>query len=178
MKKTLFTCIAAGFLAWVALQPGPATAEPRAREPVSWPMLPGETLRALAAHIYPKDRAMQQHFIRATLRLNADVLAGHAADQPFEQGMEILLPDLYELSRYATPAPPAARKARPAAAAPAPAVAADAPVSAVELDNLQKRNQGRRQELETLNQRLRVLESEAAKMQETIQQNRAALPRQ
>lgn len=177
MNKMLSRCIAAGLLAWAVLQPGWAAADQHARELVSWPMFPGETLHALAVQIYPKDRAMQQHFIRATLRLNADVLAGHAADQPFAQGMDILLPDLYELSRHATPARPAARKARPAPSAPA-AVPTETPVSAGELSNLEKRNLARRQQLEELNARLRTLESEAARMQETIQQNKAALPQQ
>lgn len=178
MRKTLFTYIAASFLAWIALPPGQAVAEQPMRELVSWPMLPGETLRELAALIYPKDRAMQQHFIRTTRRLNADVLAGHGVDQPFEQATDILLPDLFGLSRYATQPKPATRKTRPMATVPAPAVVTEEPALAAELSNLEERNKQRRQELEALNQRLRTLEAEAANMQKAIQENKAALPQQ
>jgi flagellar motility protein MotE (MotC chaperone) len=185
MKKTLFAFFTTFLLAYATLQPHVALAAGHESEPVLWPMLPGESLWELAALFYPKSKAMQKHFIDATLRLNAETLAGHSADQPFEQGAEILLPDLYDLSSQAPKAPslkPAVRKVQPVApatSAPAPSapVGTAAPASPAEVGNLEKRNQERRQELEQLNQRLRSLESEAAKMEETIEQNKAALPK-
>lgn len=180
MHKSHYTLIAGLLLACTMQSPALAQ-EPGqdGMQTIVWPMQAGESLRDLAVLIYPKNRAMQQRLIATTLRLNGEALAGRTADQPFEAGEDILLPDPRALSAYARPAPK--RKSLPRL--PAPAAGMDTQVQAVPVTStpadtaaLEQRNQSRKQDLESLNQRLNTLQTEAAKMQQSIEKNKAALP--
>lgn len=77
-------------------------------------MLPGESLARLASLIYPRDRAMQRHFIAAAVRENSSVFPMHGVRQPFERETPIRLPDLRQLSRLAAPAATSRNILRPA----------------------------------------------------------------
>lgn len=108
MNKSLLHIFAAVMLFCCAVQPASlSAAEAGAQE---WRMRSGESLSDLAALIYPKDRAMQQRFVSATLALNAEQLAGHSADQPFAQGASIRIPDLRALSMRSGGMAPMARR--------------------------------------------------------------------
>jgi len=118
----------------VASAPVAAPAQPvAARPPGVWRVRDGDTLRGMAAGIYPKSPALQAAFI-ARLRL-ANNAALPADDAPLTPaGSEIVLPDLVALANEsprlvepaqtvavaAAPAPVAAKEPAPAKAAPKP----------------------------------------------------------
>ena len=66
-----------------------------------WPMLPGESLKNLAAQIYPKNKQMQRRFISAAQALNPKSLKDVAPDTTITQAIVIRLPELRELSSHA-----------------------------------------------------------------------------
>lgn len=63
---------------------------------IGWQMLPGESLNDLAALFYPHQRAMQQRFVSAALRLNRSIVSSGATK--FDDATDVLIPDLKSLS--------------------------------------------------------------------------------
>lgn len=70
---------------------------------MTWPMLPGENLKQLAALFYPDNQAMQQIFIKQTLLLSRDIHPDLSADTRVDQLTSVIIPDIKALSRKAAP---------------------------------------------------------------------------
>ena len=95
----------------ILLDPRPARTPPPA-----FRSLPGDTLAALAAAIYPNSPAVREAYVRALVAANPAV-AGLPPDQPVPPGTPIVLPDLRRFSMSLATTPAAARSALPAPAA-------------------------------------------------------------
>lgn len=66
---------------------------------MTWPMLPGESIAALASKFYPNNRIMQQRFIATTLDLNRNDLAHLNAQTSFDGATAIEIPTLKSLAQ-------------------------------------------------------------------------------
>ncbi len=92
---------------------------PTRSPPPAFRSLPGDTLAALAAAIYPNSTAVREAYVRALLAANPAV-AGLPPDQPVPPGTPIVLPDLRRFSMSLAATPPAARPEMPAPATQRP----------------------------------------------------------
>lgn len=68
---------------------------------ITWPMLPDESLKDIAHLFYPKNPAMQQQFLRKTLRLNHENQPTLQEDQRFTAPTLLVIPTLKSLSQNA-----------------------------------------------------------------------------
>jgi hypothetical protein len=148
---------------------GPAAlAPPQAPKSYSqeWRVLPGETLHSLAVLFYPKERRMQERFVAAALAMNHDLLGGMTADQPFEQGTTIRIPDLRSLSWKGQ-----------GSLLDAPSEAPSAQdrtdrTGQTEYEAISKRHQTRKGELDALNKRMQSLQDRSNSMQQSLSPKR------
>ncbi len=65
---------------------------------MTWPMLPGESVKDIARLFYPKNQAMQRQFIFKTLRLSANIQPQLDAAERFEVPTLLVIPTLKSLS--------------------------------------------------------------------------------
>lgn len=174
MRKPVFRLLAAWLVLWCGAhsfsiladeEPEQGIAQSYAQE---WRVLPGESLRSLAALFYPKDRRMQQRFVEATLSMNRDRLGSRSAEQPFEQETTIRIPELRALSfQKGAPEARVKPKAMPSGARSGAAATANT-ASGKGYDAVAKHNQARKKELETLNRRLQKLEEHSRALQQSL----------
>jgi hypothetical protein len=62
-------------------------------ENITWPMLPGESLKSLSAKLFPDNEAMQAAFIAKTIKLNADETPPLEAEVYFTAPKAIRIPN-------------------------------------------------------------------------------------
>lgn len=72
---------------------------------LTWPLLPGESLRQLAQLFYPDNTAMQTVFVHQSLTLSRELHPQLTADQHFEQITSVVIPDLRSISHHDGKAP-------------------------------------------------------------------------
>lgn len=58
-----------------------------------WPMLPGDTLEALANTLYPQSPILRKRFLQKVFYLNRDLNLGKDAQQPFQRARFIRIPN-------------------------------------------------------------------------------------
>lgn len=73
----------------------------QASQTMTWPMLPGENLNALAAKFYPKNKGMRKQFVFKALRLNSETFPKLDANEDFVIPTAIVIPTLKSLSANA-----------------------------------------------------------------------------
>ena len=77
---------------------------PESADNITWPMLPGESIKDLARMFYPKNQAMQKQFVTTTLRLNSETQANLKASERFDVPTLLVVPTLKSLSKNAVKA--------------------------------------------------------------------------
>ncbi len=107
----------------------PSAVKPAAQQPVSeaqeqliWEARQGETLRSIAASLYPRQMRMQRNLMRAMREANPE-LRDTPADAPLPEGGVIHVPALRPIASKPVPSVGAASKPRRAAAAAKESVA-------------------------------------------------------
>lgn len=75
------------------------TASPTDANAMSWPMLPGENVAALAALFYPDNPQLQKRFIAKTLQLSRDMHPQLDAQSASNQATLIMIPTLKSLAK-------------------------------------------------------------------------------
>lgn len=141
----------------------------------AWEMLPGESLRSLAALFYPHSRHMQQRFVAATQSLNSAQLGVVGPDRIFEQAVTIRIPELHAFSmqssgRTVTEAAKPRHKTMREPAKVGNSKPARAKVDSGDADYaaVAELNQARKSELAALQQRLKSLEEQSSAMQQAF----------
>lgn len=187
MLKSIIAALAVCLFAWCGTAGAESGMEPNpAGYTQEWHLLPGESLKSLAALFYPKSKAMQHRFIAKAVAMNPDVFASHPASQPFEDGATISIPDIHALSYHAPrsvrhsavrhQAAPMASAASESMANAGPAPSAGS-APAKEMEALDQRNQEHTEKLAALNERLKSLEDKSKELNASLAKTAAALPK-
>ena len=139
-----------------------------------WSLMPGESLAHLASLFYPKDKHMQQIFITNTLRLSRKIQPNLSATASSSQIISIVIPDLKLISKLSNSIKPVAAKNNNAKQQLAASngfkkvmMAVITPEMPLIYDELVKKNEFLKLELEQLNVRLAGLQQvlEALKLE-------------
>ncbi len=125
---------------------------------MTWPMLPGESLNALAAKFYPNNKVMQRHFTAKTLRLNVETMPKLDADLDFLVPTAVVIPTLKSLS-YQSPHKKSAGKGLQLSYNIKSALESVPKGLLIEYENLIIRNTFLKEELAKLNEKLVFLQS-------------------
>lgn len=134
---------------------------------MTWPMLPGESVESLAVLFYPKNKKMQRRFVVKTLQLSREIQPNLNPDSVSNQASLIIVPNIRLLSKQGGAIKPAASKSSNPQFQPklkmsyglkGAAQFVVTPKMQTGYDDLVKRNEFLKQELEKLNARLAPLQ--------------------
>ena len=127
---------------------------------ITWPMLPGDSLNRLAALFYPANKHMQRRFVARTLELSHEFNPDLNPAQIFTQPGTLIIPELKALSLQAKPYKAHKRHYAKALKLRLSYKIGEevTPEMHAQYENLRKRDQVLKQDLERLNLRLSELQ--------------------
>jgi len=163
-------------------------------ESITWPVLPGESLDRLASRFYPNNTPMQRQFIIDTLELSREQNPGLSPVRVFKQVAVVTIPELKSLSLDVKSLPsatdvsdtnPSKSKASRLRLSyqlhdlPKPSAASLIPTAMkVEYEDLLKRDQALKQQLQAENERVANLQKTLQETKQQVRPKASAAPTQ